>query len=166
MLEGMKENPYMEIRRAKEKDIPRIDELLSQVLEIHAAIRPDLFISGTRKYTDEELKAILNDEKTPVFAAVNESDVLVGYAFCVMNDYSGSNNLQPIRSLYIDDLCVDESCRHLHVGRALYEYVLAYAKEQGCYSVTLNVWEGNDNARSFYEKMGFGIQKTVMEKIL
>ncbi len=156
----------MKIRRAEEKDIPRIDALLSQVLEIHAALRPDLFVSGTRKYTDEELKGILKDENTPVFAAVDENDVLAGYAFCVMNDYSGSNNMQPVRSLYIDDLCVDETARGLHVGRSLYEYVMAYAKEQGCYSVTLNVWEGNDSARAFYDRMGFGIQKTVMEKIL
>lgn len=156
----------MKIRRAEEKDIPRIDALLSQVLEIHAALRPDLFVSGTRKYTDEELKGILKDENTPVFAAVDENDELAGYAFCVMNDYSGSNNMQPVRSLYIDDLCVDETARGSHVGRSLYEYVMAYAKEQGCYSVTLNVWEGNDSARAFYDRMGFGIQKTVMEKIL
>ncbi len=156
----------MKIRRAEEKDIPRIDALLSQVLEIHAALRPDLFVSGTRKYTDEELKGILKDDNTPVFAAVDENDVLAGYAFCVMNDYSGSNNMQPVRSLYIDDLCVDENARGAHVGRSLYEYVMAYAKEQGCYSVTLNVWEGNDSARAFYDRMGFGIQKTVMEKIL
>ena len=156
----------MKIRRATEKDIPRIDDLLGQVLEIHASIRPDLFISGTRKYTDEQLKEILKDENTPVFAAVDENDVMQGYAFCVMNDYSGSNNLKPIRSLYIDDLCVDENCRGRHAGAMLYDYVCAYAKEQGCYSVTLNVWEGNDSARSFYERMGFGIQKTVMEKII
>ena len=156
----------MKIRRAEEKDIPRIDALLSQVLEIHAALRPDLFVSGTRKYTDEELKGILKDDRTPVFAAADENDVLTGYAFCVMNDYSGSNNMQPVRSLYIDDLCVDENARGSHVGRSLYEYVMAYAKEQGCYSVTLNVWEGNDSARAFYDRMGFGIQKTVMEKIL
>ena len=156
----------MKIRKAEEKDIPRIDDLLSQVLEIHAAIRPDLFISGTRKYTDEELKEILNNEKTPVYAAVDENDRMIGYAFCVLNDYSGSNNMQPVKSLYIDDLCVDENARGLHVGRQLYDYVMKQAEEMGCRSVTLNVWEGNDSARAFYEKMGFGIQKTVMEKII
>lgn len=156
----------MKIRRACEKDIPRIDALLSQVLEIHASIRPDIFVSGTRKYTDEELKTILADENTPVFAAVDENDEMLGYAFCILHDYSGSNNLQPIRSLYIDDLCVDQEARGMHVGRALYDYVMNYATELGCHSVTLNVWEGNDSARAFYEKMGFGIQKTVMEKIL
>ena len=156
----------MKIRRAEKKDLERVDELLSQVLEIHAAIRPDIFVSGTRKYTDEELLAIFENDNTPVFAAVDDDDRLVGYAFCIMNDYSGSNNLQPIRSLYIDDLCVDENARGMHVGKSLYDYVLDYARKNGCYSVTLNVWEGNNNARAFYDRMGFAVQKTILEKVL
>ena len=40
----------MNIRRANEKDIPRLVELLEQVLQIHADIRPDIFIPGTTKY--------------------------------------------------------------------------------------------------------------------
>lgn len=42
----------MLIRRAEEKDIPKVIELLNQVLELHAVIRPDIFISGTTKYTE------------------------------------------------------------------------------------------------------------------
>ena len=45
----------MTIRRARETDIPKVLKLLSQVLELHAAIRPDIFIPGTTKYTREEL---------------------------------------------------------------------------------------------------------------
>lgn len=44
----------MNIRRANEKDIPRLVELLEQVLQIHADIRPDIFIPGTTKYTNDE----------------------------------------------------------------------------------------------------------------
>ena len=46
----------MNIRKASTKDIPRIKELLQQVLEIHANIRPDIFIPGTAKYTEKELE--------------------------------------------------------------------------------------------------------------
>lgn len=156
----------MKIRNAEKKDLPRINSLLTQVLEIHAKLRPDLFISGTRKYTDEEIEAIIADEKTPVFAAVDETDTLMGYAFCVIKDPVLSNNMPEFKSLYIDDLCVDENCRGEHVGSSLYGHVCAFAREIGCYNVTLNVWEGNDSARAFYEEMGFAVQKTVMEKRL
>jgi len=156
----------MEIRRAEEKDLSRMKDLLSQVLEIHASIRPDLFIPGTTKYTDEELLEIFKDDMRPVFVAADENDQVVGYAFCVMHDPVDSNNMIPHGMLYIDDLVVDQSTRGKHVGRTLFEYVKAYAKEQGCYHVTLNVWEGNDSARKFYESVGLKVQKTVMETIL
>ena len=45
----------MKIRKAEAKDIPRLLALLEQVLQIHAEIRPDIFIPGTTKYTTCEL---------------------------------------------------------------------------------------------------------------
>ena len=66
----------------------------------------------------------------------------------------------------IDDLCVLEDCRDKGIGTKLYNEVLRYAKMRKCDAITLNVWEGNDAARAFYDKMGFAPQKTVMEKVL
>lgn len=154
------------IRRAEEKDIPKVMDLLSQVLEVHAVIRPDLFISGTRKYTAEELLGIFQDDSRPVFVAEDSDEEVRGYCFCVMESVTGSNNLRDSKTLYIDDLCVDEHFRGQHVGKVLCDYVTAYARKQGCYDVTLNVWEGNEKALGFYQKMGFGVRKTYMEKIL
>ncbi len=139
--------------------------LLSQVLEVHAVIRPDLFVSGTRKYTEKELETIFKDDSRPVFVAETDGRV-VGYCFCMIQDTEHSNNLRDSRSLYIDDLCVDESCRHQHVGRALSDYAAAFARSIGCYDITLNVWEGNDAAKAFYQRMGFTPRKTIMEKML
>ena len=68
-------------QKAEEKDITRIIELLGQVLQIHADIRPDIFIPGTTKYTVEELTELLKNKEKPVYVAVNEADVCVGYAF-------------------------------------------------------------------------------------
>jgi ribosomal protein S18 acetylase RimI-like enzyme len=74
--------------------------------------------------------------------------------------------LQDIKTLYIDDICVDGKARGKHVGKALYEFVRDYAKSIGCYNITLNVWEGNDAAQSFYRNMGMKVQKTGMETFL
>ena len=155
----------MIIRKAEEKDIPRVIALLEQVLEIHADLRPDLFIHGTTKYTPDDLRAIFANEKTPVWVAADEADETVGYVFCEIEDPVESNNMIPRRTLYIDDLCIDASQRGKHVGEALYRHALEEAKALGCYSVTLNVWEGNA-ARRFYEKMGMKVRKTMMETIL
>ena len=155
----------LKIRRAAESDMDVINKLLYQVLKVHSDARPDLFKAGTKKYKDDELKAIIADDLRPIFVAEKDGAV-VGYAFCVHQQYIDNNNMTDIKTLYIDDLCVDEAARNAHVGRQLYEYVLDFAKEQGYYNVTLNVWADNVNAVKFYEKLGLKIQKIGMEKIL
>lgn len=155
----------MEIRRADIKDTDKIKELLSQVLEVHHKGRPDLFKTGCRKYTDSELHEIIADDMRPIFVAEIDGTVY-GYAFCVITQHINNNILTDIKTLYIDDLCVDENNRGKHIGKALYEAVIAYAKEIGCYNVTLNVWSCNESAMKFYEKCGLKPQKVGMEIIL
>ena len=154
------------IRMADRRDIPRLIELLSEVLELHAKIRPDIFIPGTTKYTDEELEALLEDVSKPIYVAADDEDKVLGYAFCQLQEQPASNNMIPFRSMYIDDLCVDSSCRGRHIGEKLFEYVKEEARRLGCYEVTLNVWSGNDGAELFYEKMGMRTMKRYMEYIL
>ena len=156
----------MHIRKAEEKDILKIMELLGQVLQIHADIRPDIFIPGTTKYTEEELKAILKEEEKPIYVAVNEEDVCIGYAFCQLQEQPFSNNMVPFKSLFIDDLCVDQQIRGQHIGESLFEYVKSEARKLNCYEVTLNVWTGNTSAEKFYEKMGMRTKERQMEYIL
>lgn len=155
----------MIIRKAESNDIPQILALLSQVLEVHAAIRPDLFVSGTVKYSADELKNIIENEDTPVFVADEGGNVL-GHAFVQISVNTSQNMPMGLKSMYIDDICVDENARRKNVGKALYEYALAYAKGIGCYDVSLNVWEGNDSARRFYESMGMRVRKTTLECIV
>ena len=155
----------MEIRRASQSDKDGINRLLRQVLEVHHAGRPDLFKGGVKKYTDDELSEIIADDSRPIFAAF-DGEKLVGYAFCILKHFPDDNILTDIKTLYIDDLCVDENERGKHIGASVYEHVLGYAKSIGCYNVTLNVWTCNEGAMKFYEKMGLKPQKIGMEKIL
>lgn len=156
----------MTIRKAQEKDISRIIELLGQVLQIHAEIRPDIFIPDTTKYTEQELATLLKDEKKPIYVAVNEEDVCMGYAFCQVKEQPFSNNMVQFQSLFIDDLCVDRCARGQHIGEGLFDYVKQEAKKMGCYEVTLNVWAGNTSAEKFYEKMGMKTKEKQLEYIL
>ena len=154
----------MMIRRAGKEDIQRIIELLHQVNMVHHVLRPDLFKPHTTKYNEQELESMLSDDAKPIFVYIDE-DVL-GYAFCQITEVRGNQLLEDIKTLYIDDICVDEQARGRHVGKALYEYVRNYAKAIGCNNITLNVWEGNEPAWRFYKNMGMQVQKTTMEIIL
>lgn len=156
----------MVIRKAETKDKNRIGELLEQVLGVHHKARPDLFKGGAKKYTDSELEEILCDESRPIFVAEDESGTVLGYSFCIFVQHIGNNILTDIKTLYIDDLCVDESARGKGIGRALYNYVVDYARASGCYNVTLNVWADNTSALGFYEALGLHKQKIGMELVL
>ena len=152
------------VRKASPKDIQRIIDLLHQVNMVHHGIRPDLFKPNTTKYGEQELENILNDNSKPIFV-YDDGDV-EGYAFCQITEVKNNLLLEDIKTLYIDDICVDEHARGKHVGKTLYEFVRDYAKSIGCNNITLNVWEGNDAALSFYRNMGLNVQKTTMEVIL
>ena len=153
----------MNIRRANEKDIDGINALLYQVHRIHAEGRPDIFRLGNKKYNDEELRAIIAADNTPIFVAVNEEEKVLGYAFCIYEEVKDSTSLMDRKTVYIDDLCVDSALRGQHIGTALYEHVLEESKREGCVAVTLNVWCLNEGAMRFYEKLGMKPLKVVME---
>lgn len=154
------------IRRAEGKDLSRVNDLLHQVLTVHADGRPDIFIHGTKKYSDEELLEMFKDDSRPIFVYTDDSERVQGYAFCIFEEVKGVANMHDMKTLYIDDICVDEVARGQHIATKLYEYVQNFARESGCYRITLNVWEINPVARRFYEKMGMKPLKTVMEDIL
>ena len=156
----------MNIRKAEKKDTDRILELLVQVCNVHSTNRPDLFIKDTTKYTPEQLWEIIEDPTRPVFVAVDDNDKVFGYCFGVLQSHKSDNNTPDMTTYYIDDLCVDENRRGEHIGKALYDHTVKFAKESGCYNVTLNVWDKNEAAIHFYEKCGFKIQKYGLEIIL
>ncbi len=152
------------VRRAEKRDIPAVMELLKQVNRVHHDGRPDLFTLST-KYTEEELSAIFENDNTPVFVA--EADgIILGHGFCVLQRPENTRLLHDILTLYIDDICVDESARGRQIGKKLYEHMIAYARRCGCYNVTLNVWSCNPGAIRFYEHLGLVPYKIGMEMLL
>ena len=161
----MKERNYS-LRRGEEKDIPGILDLLVQVDMVHVNGRPDLFQGPATKYNGEELREILKNDETPVFVCTDETGKVLGHAFCIHRETKGEHVLRDVRTLYIDDICVDERHRAQGVGTALYRHVLQYAEAQGFYNITLNVWACNRDAMKFYEAMGLKPQKIGMEAIL
>ena len=153
------------VRFAEERDVPAVMELLRQVNRVHAEGRPDLFKTET-KYTEDELREIFRNEETPVFVCENGKGRVVGHGFCVLQRPENTRLLRNVLTLYIDDICVDEAARGQGAGRAIYGHILAFARQKGCYNVTLNVWSCNPGAMEFYKKLGLTPYKVGMEQVL
>jgi ribosomal protein S18 acetylase RimI-like enzyme len=155
----------MEVRLANMGDIPGLISLLLQVGQVHHDLRPDIFRPRTLKYDETALETLLLDPQRPVFVAA-EGSFVAGYCFCVHRPYKDSGIFTDRRELYIDDLCVDEKIRRMGTGKILYDFIVRYAREIGCYNLTLNVWACNPSAMAFYEKQGLVMLKKEMEMIL
>ena len=156
----------IQVRRAEDRDIPKIINLLTQVCNVHHSGRPDIFKSDSQKYTRGQLEVLLRDETRPVFVGAGADGEVLGYGFCIVTETRDNNVLCDMKTLYIDDLCVDEAARGKGVGRAIYDFIVDYAKEIGCYHLTLNVWACNPAAMAFYEARGLKMLKKEMEVIL
>ena len=150
----------MEIRLARQDDIPSLLELLLQVGQVHHEIRPDIFPAGMQKYDANALQELLLDAKRPIYVACDGPQVQ-GYCFCVVKDLYLGETCR--REFYIDDLCVDEKHRRKGIAQALYSHALEQARLLRCHSVTLNVWCGNDGAMEFYKNMGMTKRNIMME---
>ena len=156
----------LNIRQASEEDIDGIMNLLHQVNDVHADGRPDLFVHGHTKYDVAKLKEIISNQQTPIFVGIDSEGKLAGYCFCIIEDFSKSDHMAPVKTLYIDDLCVDKAHRGQHIGHTIYDAVKKYAKDNGFYNITLNVWCCNPSAMKFYESLGMQPMKIGMETIL
>jgi len=154
------------IRRANKNDIAAINHLLGQVLMVHHIGRPDLFKEIGQKYTEEELINIIEDDSNPVFVYEDDFGHVLGHCFCQTKETKEGPSQYACKTLYIDDLCIDEEARGQKIGSRLYDYTRQYAKDNGYYNVTLHAWECNPNAVAFYKALGLKIQQYTMEEIL
>lgn len=152
------------IRLATTSDIPRLIQLLHQVNMVHHNLHPEIFKANTTKYDENQLNTLINRTDRVIF--VYEEETVLGYIFGEVEEIKDSIFFHNKRTLYIDDICVDEQERGRHIGRQLFEFTVDYAKKAGFDFITLNVWEGNDRAMKFYKSMGMTTRKTCMELTL
>ncbi|MGT2750442.1 GNAT family N-acetyltransferase [Streptococcus orisasini] len=158
----------MSIRLAQIEDIPAIEKLLRQIFQVHSQMRPDLFKKTDQgsKYSAKELEELLQDASKPIFVYVDDQEHVLAHMFLVIKEKESSSISKSVKTLFIDDLCVSEEARGQKIGQELYDFALEYAKDLGCYDLTLNVWNDNKRALAFYERQGMKPRETKMEKIL
>ncbi len=153
------------VREARYGDVPAILRLLEQVNLVHHLGRPDIFKKAT-KYTGEELKAIMDDADQLLLVAEDGDGQVCGHAFCMFQQHLDSQLLTDIKTLYVDDICVDDSHRRQNIGTKLYEAVRRTAADHNCHNITLNVWDLNPGAMAFYRSLGLTPLKTMLEERL
>lgn len=150
------------IRLAKNQDIDDIIILLEEVLKVHNEIRSDLFKPIGTKYTKDQLADIIKNPLTPIYV-YEEDNAVVAHLMCIFKDVKETTNSYARKELYIDDICIKDGYRGNGIGKALYEFIKQYAKDNNFDYITLNVWEGNA-AKEFYSHLGLSVRNCIMEE--
>ena len=76
----------------------------------------------------------------------------MGYAFCQMQEQPFSTNMVPFKSLFIDDLCVDQQARVQPAGDPI--FYGAYHENGGRYPADENgVWSITEKLAVKHEKI-------------
>ena len=151
------------IRKAEEKDVDQILNLLKQISDIHYKARPDIF-KNRPKYTKDEILFLINSEYTPVFV-YTDGDKVLGHIFLIIVEDSNPR-LKERRYIFVDDLCVDNDYRNKGIGKSLMEYAETFAKSLKIDTIELNVWHFKENAFEFYKELGYSAQCSILEKKL
>ena len=153
----------IKVIKAEDCHAERIHELLGYIARVHRDGRPDIFKGDEPKYDPAQVRGLLASPDDYVHVAVAPDGYVVGYMICQLVDRVGHPHLKNRRTLYIDDLCVDESYHGKGIGTLLFEDAEALGKQLGCDIIDLNVWSFNAPAIKFYEGLGLKESRRHME---
>ncbi|MCK1249590.1 GNAT family N-acetyltransferase [Streptococcus uberis] len=152
------------IRLAEQKDFQALQDLLSEISQLHHELRPDLFKHASVKFDREGLEEFLRNPEQSIFVYERDGRVL-GHLFLKFK-VSENKVRHPKKSLYIEDLCVAKEARHQGIGHELLQFAEEFGRMHQAYNITLNVWYANQDAYVFYDKADYKPQQIQMEKIL
>jgi len=155
--------PEIIIRPAKKEDYPGIRALLLQIAGLHHKLRPDLFLPQVKLSQEDFLERLETAPQNPIVVALAEGEI-VGHLFAEVKHLEEHACKTGRCVFYIDDLCVNEACRGQGAGRRLMEEAEALARLHQCETLELNVYQCNESAVRFYERLGFAPQRLTLEK--
>ena len=151
------------VRRMKEEDYAGVLPLQEEIQRLHLAARPDVFRPGAVSFPEETFRQVVNDPGWRCAVCEAEGEI-VGFVFAFVRRLRDHRNMRDADVLLIDDISVREDFRRRGVGRALFAYAEAAAREAGCGRLELTVWAFNEEAMEFYRAMGLTPREIRMEK--
>jgi len=130
----------VKIRKGIEKDYPAVLSLIKELAKFENASEK---VINTVEHMNEE-KQYFN-----VIVAEDINKEIVGIAVYYFAYYTWVG-----KSLYLDDLCVKESCRGKKIGTKLLKEIFKVARKENCKRVRWQVLNWNKPAIDLYKKCG------------
>ncbi len=136
------------VRTASEQDIPRILELYRQMALTPPP--PDTPQPSPEAYQ----RAFREINSTPgyrLLVAEEDGEILGTAVLAILPGLS--HGASPFA--VVEYVVVDEKSRRQGIGKLLMNYIIAEAKEAGCYKIMLTSNKRREQAHEFYRSLGF-----------
>jgi len=154
------------IREVTTADYEILFDLFDEIDSLHRDHLPHRFkkANGPAREKDYFLGLIENEDHGLFVAEMGEE--LVGFTHVIINDAPSIPIVVPRRFAILDSIVVKAGYQQHGIGRMLMDKMQAWAIEKGATSIELNVYEFNETAISFYEKLGYRTLSRKMSKEL
>lgn len=150
------------VRYAKNSDYDMVEVLMKQVQQMHVEWRPDIYKMGEIVLPKDVFEKAVVEKN---FLVAEVEGMVIGLLFFYV--YHRENDNSVARDvLFVDSMAVHEDYRRQGIGRALFDYVKAMAKEKQIATIELSVNAKNADAMAMYRKYGFGEKSITMEIVL
>jgi ribosomal protein S18 acetylase RimI-like enzyme len=154
------------VRKATADDYNAMCELFNEVDALHRDHLPRIFQQPNGAARDRDyFLGLIADENVALLVAEAGAN-LVGYVHAIIRDAPAFPILVPRRYAVVDGVVVRSGFQFHGIGRRLMDEVQAWAIAKGATSIELNVYEFNEPAFSFYDRLGYRTLSRKMSKEL
>ncbi len=144
----------IKIRKATDNNYNNLCELFDEIDALHRDNLPHVFQKPGGAAREQGYYGLIADENVGFFVA-NTDEKPVGFIHAIVRDTPAIPVLVPKRYAIVDSIVVKSGFQNQGIGGLLMDKVQDWAIAKGATSIELNVYEFNETAISFYEKLGY-----------
>jgi len=143
------------VRRATLDDYDSLCVLFDEIDAMHRDKLPHIFQKPSGAVRDKDYySGLIADENVALFVA-EAGEKLVGFVHVIASNSPAFPVFVPRRYTIVDSIVVKSEFQSLGIGRILMDKMQEWAIAKGAKTIELNVYEFNETAISFYERLGF-----------
>ena len=152
------------VRKATADDYNSLCKLFDEIDALHRDHLPHLFQKpgGAAREQDYYLGLIADENVALLVAEADEK--LVGFGHTIVRDTPVFPVFVPRRYAIAEGIVVKSGFQNHGIGRILMDKMQEWATTKGATSIELNVYEFNETAISFYERLGYQTLSRKMSK--